>query len=449
MYRQSLSALGLLLASVGLAVGQEIVVVNVPDSQPIAAPAQPLPAPGSLPAPSLIPGGNLINGNIWNGVGGYGGNGGGYGSANGLYGSLDYLLWWQRLAPIAAPLATTTTPGVPPGPGQVVGAINTPGTVVLSPGSISSNSPQSGVRLTVGLWVDNDTSYGVELGGFLFQTNAGSWNATSNLGAPPLFIPFFAQLGFNAPGGVAPFQAALPFSGPALNSIIAAVDNTRLWGLELNGVYNLSNDDGMSVVLLGGLRFLELSDNLTIQYSTLNPNTQAFGIMGDHFNTRNQFWGINFGARAEACFGQLDARVTGEIAVGYVHESVEADGLSRFLGNTIPTGFAAGQLIQYPAGVFAQGLQLGRRIQDPFAVVPQLGLQVGYNVSSNVRVYAGYDILYVSDVVRAGDQLDRRMALPTAGALGVNGIITVPPVAGFNHTDFWAQGFTFGASFKF
>ena len=44
---------------------------------------------------------------------------------------------------------------------------------------------------------------------------------------------------------------------------------------------------------------------------------------------------------------------------------------------------------------------------DAFAVLPEVGLNVGVYVTEKVRVFAGYSFLYWSDVVRPGDQVSR------------------------------------------
>ena len=42
-----------------------------------------------------------------------------------------------------------------------------------------------------------------------------------------------------------------------------------------------------------------------------------------------------------------------------------------------------------------------------FAVVPQLQLRIGYEVCPGVRLTAGYDCLWWTDVVRPADKIDR------------------------------------------
>ena len=78
---------------------------------------------------------------------------------------------------------------------------------------------------------------------------------------------------------------------------------------------------------------------------------------------------------------------------------------------------------------------------DEFAVVPELGLTVGYQLNPCWKVTAGYTWLYWSRVARAGDQIDRNLnpdlfpeeANPPADD-------HLRPRFRFVHDDFWAHG---------
>ena len=58
-----------------------------------------------------------------------------------------------------------------------------------------------------------------------------------------------------------------------------------------------------------------------------------------------------------------------------------------------------------PEGVFAQPANEGRSSATRFAVVPQLQVKLGYDVTSWLRLTVGYDLLYNSEVIRPGDQI--------------------------------------------
>ena len=133
--------------------------------------------------------------------------------------------------------------------------------------------------------------------------------------------------------------------------------------------------------------------------------------------------------------------LTQELNVG---ESVAINGFSA----AIFPAPAAG-----PGGVFTQGSNIGSRARDSFCVIPELQLQAGVNLSSRLRAFVGYDFLYVSNVVRPGDQIDRTLNFTSNSAIsGVSPptLIGAPrPAPLFENSSFWAQGINIGIEFRF
>jgi len=69
----------------------------------------------------------------------------------------------------------------------------------------------------------------------------------------------------------------------------------------------------------------------------------------------------------------------------------------------------------------------------------EVTLNVGANITDNVSAFVGYNFLWVSDVARPGDQIDR--VFDPVGA--------TRPVVPFNQTTFWAQGINFGVQLRY
>jgi hypothetical protein len=93
----------------------------------------------------------------------------------------------------------------------------------------------------------------------------------------------------------------------------------------------------------------------------------------------------------------------------------------------------------------------GRISHDEFAVVPELGVILGYDVTHLVRLTVGYSFLYWSDVARPGDQVNRIVnpaLVPTSTVFGTTGGLP-QPAPSFNRTDFWAQGLSFGIELRY
>jgi hypothetical protein len=68
--------------------------------------------------------------------------------------------------------------------------------------------------------------------------------------------------------------------------------------------------------------------------------------------------------------------------------------------------------------------------------VPELGVKVGFQLNDYIRITAGYNFLYWSNVARPGEQVNRMV-------LGAN-----PPFT-FRTTDFWVQGITAGVEIRY
>ena len=47
--------------------------------------------------------------------------------------------------------------------------------------------------------------------------------------------------------------------------------------------------------------------------------------------------------------------------------------------------------------------------RDMFAVLPWAGIRLGAQVTCHLRAYVGYDYMYLSNVARAGEQIDPRV----------------------------------------
>jgi hypothetical protein len=75
-------------------------------------------------------------------------------------------------------------------------------------------------------------------------------------------------------------------------------------------------------------------------------------------------------------------------------------------------------------------------------------VNLGYSISPNFRVFAGYSFLYWTEVARAGEQVNLRVdarQLPTRAGPGVG----VDPQFILRTNDFWAQGVSVGLQLRY
>jgi hypothetical protein len=88
---------------------------------------------------------------------------------------------------------------------------------------------------------------------------------------------------------------------------------------------------------------------------------------------------------------------------------------------------------------------MGRATNSVFALVPEGTVKLGLK-SDRSRFFVGYNFLYLSDAVRPGDQVDRRINPVQIPMLNPGGAFAGPdyPRAQVNQTDFWLQGLVVG-----
>jgi hypothetical protein len=224
---------------------------------------------------------------------------------------------------------------------------------------------RNGGRAVFGYWLDQQQQFALELGGFWL------------LNRDPRDL------------------------GIAANSGLAADISNRLWSGETQLRGEVYRDTWGHLDLLGGFRFLSLDEALHL--GEINLGTAAFGDFGTH----NRFYGGQLGTEVEVHRGKWSVDVWGKIALGANDETVHVNGAA----------WAAGQVQQ-------GGVALHR---DAFAALPETGINVGRELTNNIRVTVGYTFFYISDTARPGEQF----LLPLRGG------------------EFWGQGLNLGLEFRF
>ena len=342
----------------------------------------------------------------------------------------DYLLWWMRRAPL--PTLVTT------GPSVSAGILGQPGTVPLFDGSSLCGCPNSGLRLGAGVWLDEFQTIGVEGNRFTLGSRSSTVAAGSSGGpsAPVVARPFFNSLSGSE-------DSELAELGGLLAGTTAVNSTTRLDGWEVNGLWNLGGDPNARIDLLVGYRSLQLNDGLTVLEDVTVPALGGTRLqIADEFHARSTLYAGQLGARLSYQLGNWDTKFTGKVALGSTHEEVTINGQTA----VTPVG---GPTTVLPGGLLALPSNIGQYSRDVFAVVPEVGINVGYQVTNAIHVGAGYSFLYWSNVVRAGDQIDRVVNPSQIPALQGAGLVADRPSFGFRETGFWAHGLTATLDFRY
>jgi hypothetical protein len=370
----------------------------------------------------------------------------------------EYLLWWIKDGPLPAPLVTTGSAA-----SVTSGFIGSSDTRVLLGGGHMDYGTLSGGRLTAGLWLSDDHALGLEASGFGLEQGKFRFAAASDATGTPVLVRPFGN-----PAG-AEDGARISFPG-ALAGSVRARSTSRLWGVEANAATTVSETPTLALEGLLGFRYLKLQEKFDVAQNTqiLAGGFSGFdgslvfagnGIaIADNFNTRNQFYGGQLGARARYCRDWLTLDLLGKVALGSTHETLSVAGSTTLFPPAVPsplsgsTGATTPASTTVPGGLLALPSNSGRHQHDAFSVVPELGINIGVQATRNVRAFAGYSFLYWSDVARVGDQIPHTLnqaQIPTSPLFGPLTGPALPAAGVLQHKDFWAQGLDFGLELSF
>ncbi len=319
-----------------------------------------------------------------------------------------------------------------------------------------------GGRFTIGTWLDDCQMHGIE-GNYFFldgQANDFSGFASGLPGGALLSRPFFDS----ATGTLLQQDIFIP---GAASGTIDISSRSRLQGAEANVLSNLCNSrpaysacdscdtfsacdsicspcSGHRWDLISGFRYLNFEEDLFISENlAVFPNAPLFLDPGstialsDNFRTRNNFYGGQLGLRGRWWRDRWFVDVMGKVALGTTHQQVRIDGSTVF---TDSGGVAESQ----QGGLLAL-TNIGSFSRNRFTTIPEVGINIGRQVTDRFRASVGYNFMYWSNVVRPGDQFDATVdqtQLPVAG-----GPAPVQQPFAFHSSDFWAQGISFGLEF--
>jgi hypothetical protein len=350
-----------------------------------------------------------------------------------FYARAEYLLWWFKEPRV--PVLVTT------GPPESGGILGMPGTQILFGGGTVDEETRSGARFTAGYWLDDCQRCGVEGSFFFIGDRTARFLATSDQ------FPVLARPFFNLNQGLEFSQIT---AGPGLSTGRLTVNlPSRLWGAEGNVRHAWCCGCDYRVDWLAGFRYLHLDESLDItEFIQALPTAPAFAndqiFVNDHFATKNQFYGGQLGLDAEIRRGRWFLEALGKIALGDTHQVVDINGSQLIVP---PNGPAQ----SFQGGLLALSSNIGHHTRDRFAVVPEININIGYQLTDHVRAFIGYDFLYWSNVVRPGDQIDRGLDVTRIPNFPVQvpPLSTPRPAVLFKETDFWAQGINFGLEVRY
>lgn len=358
-----------------------------------------------------------------------------------LWANVEYLSYWLKGNGLP-PLVTTSPTGTPQADAGVLGE---PNTRILFGDERVVDGQRSGGRITLGGWWVGDV-LGIEGNYWALGRETTNYRAVSDFSnglastAPILARPFTnAALGGIQDSLIVAFPGFNPPVGLQQNvsGRINISESSEVQSAGLGGKFLLACDleKDHRMFLVGGYRFLRLDEDLGIA-STIQPMAAdvlpgAFINTSDLFTTSNQFHGGDVGLQSDVRRGIWIFQTTGKIAMGNMHETVMIDGQTTVFDG-INTAYAH-------RGLLAQPNVIGFHHHDQFVVIPEFQFKLGLQLTPAVRATAGYDFMYVSRVVRPGNEVD----------LVIDPVTHFRPAAPIRPTDLWIQGFNTGLEFRF
>jgi hypothetical protein len=337
------------------------------------------------------------------------------------------------------------------GPPSSAGILDRGAGVLIGNGTIDERD-HSGFRVAGGMWLDECRKHGIEIDYFYLAPSSSVCSAvgTGEPGTPVLARPII-----NAQTGREDSQV-ICFPGVVCGSV-SVRSGGGLQGGEANGICNLCCCGCCDccccsyyrVDAIAGFRYLRLSEHLDIDENvTIMPGFAPFSgtqfSLLDQFSTTNNFYGGQVGVRGEVRRGKFSTQGFAKLALGDMNQVVDINGATKI---TLPNGTMGGG----PGGILALPTNIGHHTRDEFALVPEFGVSLGYQLSCHLKAVLGYTFLYASSVARPADQIDRTVNPSQFPNFTGPGTLNGParPAFQFNDKDFWAQGMNVGLEFRF
>ncbi len=363
----------------------------------------------------------------------------------------EYLLWWMKNDRVP-PLVTTTSIPNPDRDDETIGTIGSPATVVLFGGGDLNRNPFSGARAGFGYYLDDCGEKAIEISGFILGQRSDGFRSNSFQNSV-LTRPF---LQVNPPP--IPNAQRVSFPGDQCGEVRIKAPS-QLWGVEPNFLCKYCCDCNYRVDLLGGFRYLNLRESISIEEDVIfdgsfdgvdaqgRPlaNNQFFA--SDRFATSNQFYGAQLGVEGRWQRDRFTVDGRAKLAVGVTQQTLDINGFQiRRLPNN-------GGIETYQGGLLAlPNSNIGHYEKERFSFVPEISVSVGYYLTERLRATFGYNVLYWSNVMRPGNQIDTALdvnLIPNFRNTPLPPAVPTRPVAPLTSTDLWVQGITAGLEYRY
>lgn len=305
-----------------------------------------------------------------------------------------------------------------------------PDATVLYDGDSENTQMRAGLDLEFGTYLNDCQNIGFGGRYFFFGDDEGNFSTNSGVNAI-VAVPFFSI----AQGANSSLLLAHPDIGGIARS--GAVDiraSNEIYGFDVTAKILYCRNECGRVDFVTGWHTSSVNDffRMTMQSGGEDLGADNDSVLIDEFNTENQFNGVILGVLTEHQIGCMTLRGKARVSVGNMRQVVNINGSTSIGGVLDPT---------QPGGLFSSESNIGTYSQDQFCAVTEAGLSIGYYISPRTQFTVGYNLMYWSNVVRPGEQIDTV----------VDDLNNPPtrPTFQFNTTSFWVQSVTLGLNCEF
>ena len=358
------------------------------------------------------------------------------------------VLFWSTSGNSLPTLVTSSPAGTQAAQAGVVGQ---PGTTILSGNDWAPGTFRPGGRITVGYWLDPTQHDGIDAQYFQLADATSTGTFTNQGGAVLLARPYVDATTGQQASVLLPPPNTLPADPALLARSITATQDTSWQGFDLLYRRSLSCDLLHRRWLVGGYRFLQLNDNLSvIDQSTVStgspggfPSTSILAT--DLFSARTQFHGGELGLIEKWWYDRWGFQLLGKMALGGSFYDTDIGGMTTT--TVTPSAGGIPTATSTAGSVLSQPTNIGNYGSSSFAAVGELGATVDWAIWSQCRLSVGYTFLWWSQVARAAAQVDPSVN-PTQFPPGtLSG--AAAPAYNLRTTDFWGQGLNLGFEYQF
>ena len=296
------------------------------------------------------------------------------------------------------------------------------------------------------MWLDSDQCLGIESSSFFLGERGTNFNSSLH-GKRRFWALTVHQRShqLDSPAAGSAFGARCLSRRRGRPSVNRVHTTSQLYGTELNLRSNLWRNCCWRIDVIGGFRYVNLNESLDVRENLdeaagmFNPGGPV--MVHDSFQTTNNFYGGQLGLDMGFKRGRWSLDVHWQNRLGRYERkrSHHRPGPRRFQ-------VSAWRL---PVASWPCSSNMGTFDRNRLAFIPEGGLKLGFQATQHCRLFVGYSYMYLSDVVRPGDQIDPRVDLrqvPIAsfltGGVPVPGMLMPPasfPSVLMKRSDFWAQ----------